>query len=452
MIAFEYLYNRRVPLIYRAPAICEFDFTGTGEPTIFLAPISRVGAPSGFVYGGYGDFRLQWGVVPGAICYSVYRSNDATNPYGPYTLVAECLPINEYEVPEEFDGYCYRVEAITPDGVTDLSGPVCLGDVTEEEEEDPVIDPPPIPPPPIPPPSPGPTCGAGSPPVPDTFLLELDTPEYITQASASGATAGTADFIMPAGRIATKHASGYVWDDCTDKVPPVPIRDAFISNCRLIFDGDVVTYFFSASFGCYDPVGDPPACEPDLATQWLDQYPTGICDGPQPGCGSCGPFTISPTDERVGQTWTFYIPGSVQNGACPSGGTLTMEVYKTHYWLLQPTSLTIQSFSSIKDQLFCVNEASANPQWNGVIDSYSFYTEAQYQCFEEGGGFFVGDVELISVNVLFYAGDKWTISIWGARDGDFFQVFYGEKTYGLTAQGNYGKLAGCANVNCITLV
>lgn len=123
MISFEYLYNRKVPLIYTAPAVCEFDFSGTGEPTIYLAPITRVGAPTGLVFGGVGGFTLTWNVVPGAICYSIYRSINEDDPYGPYALVAECLQDYQYDVPED-DFHYYRVEAITEDGVTDLSDPI----------------------------------------------------------------------------------------------------------------------------------------------------------------------------------------------------------------------------------------------------------------------------------------------------------------------------------------
>jgi hypothetical protein len=141
MIAFEYLYNRRVPLIYVCPPVCDFDFSGTGEPTIYLAPIERIGAPTGLVFGGVGGYVLSWGVVPGALCYSVYRSVDEDNPYGAYQLVAECLSTDYYQVPDGDDHY-WRIDVITEDGVTDMSPPVRApgGSPTP---------PPPPPPPPI---------------------------------------------------------------------------------------------------------------------------------------------------------------------------------------------------------------------------------------------------------------------------------------------------------------
>jgi hypothetical protein len=120
----EVLYLRRPRLEYVSPPICEFDFSSSGGPIISLEALGQLLAPSGFVLGGRGRFRLSWSNYPGAICYTVYKAVDSNNPFGAYVIVAECIEDPEIDLEPEGPG-CYRVSAITPHGETQLSEPIC---------------------------------------------------------------------------------------------------------------------------------------------------------------------------------------------------------------------------------------------------------------------------------------------------------------------------------------
>lgn len=124
-MAFEYLKvftGRRFVLGYISPAVCEGDFSSTGTPSISLLPIIGPNSPSGPVMEAHGlGFRFSWGTVAGALCYSVYRAVDSLDPFGPYTLVAECITDTFFDID---DAGVYVVEAVTPDGVTPRTEPL----------------------------------------------------------------------------------------------------------------------------------------------------------------------------------------------------------------------------------------------------------------------------------------------------------------------------------------
>jgi len=124
----EILFLRRPKIDYISPPVCEFDFSSTGGPVIVLDPLGSLPAPSGFIVGGVGRFRLSWNPYPGALCYTVYKAVDSNNPQGEYVIVAECIEDPEINLEPEGPG-CYRVSAITPNGETQLSDPICnIGD------------------------------------------------------------------------------------------------------------------------------------------------------------------------------------------------------------------------------------------------------------------------------------------------------------------------------------
>lgn len=453
MNAFAYrkiITPRRLRLDYVSPGICEGDFSSTGLQQLSLLPLFVSNGPTGLIMEPYfGKYRLQWNHLPGALCYSIYRLADPLNPFSPFILVAECIPGNFYIA----DDGVYCVTAITPEGETECSASVNSGGAPVLPM--PAPPPEPVPEPSVPDPAPPPdipgTCGDGSPAVPSTLLEELEVPEVLAEASANGATSGSTDFIMPSGLIIPQWISGYVWDDCTLKVPPTPIRDAFIKNAWLVYDGDIE--IFGTQFGCFGATGTPPNCTPTVETQVLTEYPDdGKMDHSVLGCASCGPRIFNPSDPRVGQTWTFTVPGSTQGGVCPNGGTQTMKCLRTHQFIPQPSALTIFNFASIKDELFCVTGPDAGPQWNGVIDDSVLVAEPAYQCIENNGTTYVGNVRLVSANVLLVAGSKWTIQIIGEVDGGWVNIFTGEKRYGQTAQGNYGRNSGCSTLGCVTLI
>jgi hypothetical protein len=455
MNAFDYrkvLTPRRLRIAYTSPPICEGDFSATGSTTISLQDLFTSPGPTGLVMEPYfGSYILRWNRVPGALCYSIYRLADELNPFSPYILVAECVNDTSYEV----NSGCYCITAITPEGETECGSQFCTPAEdplpplppyvpVDPEPEPPVVDP--VPPPDIP----G-TCGNGSPPVPEELLEELSPHETICSTSAGGATAGEVDFVTPSGRIAAKYGGGYVWDDCTLGSPAVPIKDAFIPNCWLIHDGEIS--FISSQFGCYGATGTPPQCSPALETQLYTEFPDGVFDHGKIGCGSCGPKTYAPTDAIVGETQTFRVNGSPQAGACPNGGSLSMTLLRTHAFIPQPSSLTIQSFASIKYNLGCSPANDTGVQWNGVIDDSYQVTGDNYQCFDGYNNEFMGETQLVSADVRLVAGVKWTFNVIGWHPVNGYQMlFSGEKRYGQTAQGNYGRTGGCSTLGCITLV
>jgi hypothetical protein len=459
MNPFDYrkiLTPRRLRIQYTSPPICEGDFSATGSSVISLQDLFAPLGPTGLVMEPYfGNYILRWNRIPGALCYSIYRLADELNPFSPYVLVAECVNDNSYQV----EAGCYCITAITPEGETECSNQFCTPEEAPLPPLPPYVPDDPEPEPPVPDPTPPPdipgTCGDGSPVVPESLLEELDTPELICSASAVGATPGEADFETPSGRIAAQYVSGYVWDDCTLRSPPVPIRDAFVTNCWLIKDGDID--IFSSQFGCFGATGTPPDCTPPLLTQVETEFPNLIFDHATAGCGSCGPRTYSPTDDIIGETQTFRVNGAIQGGSCPSGGTLSMNLVRTHGFITQPLSLTIQSFASIKEQLFCVSgSVDSSPQWNGVMADSATVASEDYQCIatrDIGGTRYVVDVEMVSSNVRLVAGSKWTLDIIGNDPVYGFRVVWsGEKRYGQTAVGNYGRTGGCSSLGCVTLV
>lgn len=120
----EVLFLRRPSIDYISCPVCEFDFSSSGGPVIVLEALGRLLAPSGFVLGGRGRFRLSWNHYPGALCYTVYKAVDSNNPNGEYVVVAECIEDPEIDLEPHGPG-CYRVSAITENGETELSDPIC---------------------------------------------------------------------------------------------------------------------------------------------------------------------------------------------------------------------------------------------------------------------------------------------------------------------------------------
>jgi hypothetical protein len=123
----DLLILRQPRLIYVCPPICEALFSSTGGPTIILNPFTKKKV-RGLVFGGHGgNVVLRWDAIPGVICYTIYRALDSNDPFGAYEIVAECINDDCDGVPcyqIVVDG-CYRVSAITPDGETELSDPIC---------------------------------------------------------------------------------------------------------------------------------------------------------------------------------------------------------------------------------------------------------------------------------------------------------------------------------------
>lgn len=115
----DVLFLRKPKIDYISPPVCEVIFSAATGFGITLNPLLPLVFPTGLLLGGVGGFLLRWDVYPGALCYSVYRSD---TEFGDYTIVAECIPDNGISLAAFGPGF-YSVTAITLDGETPLSGP-----------------------------------------------------------------------------------------------------------------------------------------------------------------------------------------------------------------------------------------------------------------------------------------------------------------------------------------
>lgn len=122
LIINDVIFLRRPTLNYVCPPACEVLFSSTGFPVIVLNPVPHHGAPTVRIIITDVCPQLNWDAYPGAICYNVYKAVDSENPEtSPYEVLLECTPDTSICV----DPGCYRVSAITADGESDLSAPVC---------------------------------------------------------------------------------------------------------------------------------------------------------------------------------------------------------------------------------------------------------------------------------------------------------------------------------------
>jgi hypothetical protein len=124
--ALDVLFLRKPRIDYISPPVCEALFSSSGGPVIVLNPLTPQAFPTGLVFGGTGNFFLSWDAYPGALCYSVYKA-DTSDPFGSYTIVAECIPNPPFDT-STFGGGCFRISAITADGETPLSLPSCISE------------------------------------------------------------------------------------------------------------------------------------------------------------------------------------------------------------------------------------------------------------------------------------------------------------------------------------
>lgn len=119
----DVLFLRRPVLNYVSPPICDVLFSSSSGPVIILNPLGHLSGVTGHIAGGSGRWHLSWDNYPGALCYSVYRATDREHPdSSEYVVIAECINGGFDTGPG-----CYRISAITLDGETPLSEPLCSG-------------------------------------------------------------------------------------------------------------------------------------------------------------------------------------------------------------------------------------------------------------------------------------------------------------------------------------
>jgi len=119
----DVLFLRRPVLNYVSPPVCDVLFSSSSGPVIVLDALGHLTGVSGIILDGTGRFRLSWNSYPGALCYSIYEAVDPAHPEtSEYVLVAECIQDTFYDPGHSG---CFRISAITPDGETPLSAPIC---------------------------------------------------------------------------------------------------------------------------------------------------------------------------------------------------------------------------------------------------------------------------------------------------------------------------------------
>jgi len=267
-IYLDVLHMRRPPLRYVSPAICDAVFSSTSFPILTLDALpvqpSITGLRITFI-GLDGDFELTWDDYPGAICYTVYKLNDANDRFGAFTIIAECItdPIyrpDEHEDPfDPEDPSCYIVSAITLQGEVALSDPICT-----DNDGDGNPDIPDGPPPiggcilnstPLPDgvvgepysttllpdgPASGPqwTVVAGA--LPDGTTLDINSGQISGTPTVPGVFTFTVRLTKDGGGFCEKEFSIEILSVCLDPQPPIGIPSVFAgcydsTNDRMVF-------------------------------------------------------------------------------------------------------------------------------------------------------------------------------------------------------------------------
>lgn len=257
-LALDTVYARRPALTYVSPAICEAVFSSSSFPSLILDAVDprNRNKVTGLVvtYTGGGDYLINFNNYPGALCYSVYKLNDATDPFSGYVLIAECIsdqPFNPddwvFPKPPPGTSVCYAFTVITADGESDFSDLICVF----------------TPPDPDVPPLPGTGCILNASPLPDGSVDEAysetllpngpaDVPQWtiwegslppgltlnIDSGVISGTPtlAGTFNFVVllskNGGGSCTKAFSITITESCSD-----PLNATFYGQSGLIASG-----------------------------------------------------------------------------------------------------------------------------------------------------------------------------------------------------------------------
>jgi hypothetical protein len=391
-------------------------------------------------------WRLSWNAYPGALCYTVYKLVDSE-----YVIVAECIDGTELDLDDLGPG-TYVPVVITPDGETD---------------GDPITTPdPPIPP--VPPPIP---CSGSGDPIPDSFLVPLDAPDLIQVFSTNSNEAHTDpawDWGGKTGRFELFWISGHV-----------------SATCMAWVERSNGNFFGREYYGWGDSLID-----------WTDSFTAGPVTGIQTyGCfvppnPPCDPEADIVADRPDGAfMWKVIAPGlrdlwaalglinqeitwaGTQNfSSCGGGGCtcdtdgadpLIYHVIRTHEFITQPATITIQNLAGQISQLDGAAEpwgGAGHPAWTGLINGTVSYWETSWENTLFDPFVMLGASLITSVQVQGLAGNQWTLEIWAERYvagvPQAYLLFTGEKLYGETPLGDY-TTTSAANPNppdCLTLV
>lgn len=137
VIVTDAIFLRRPKFDYICPPVCETFVSGSSFPFCIASAVPLPPAPTEVVIECADEIgTLSWHGDPTALQYTIYRADDPENPTGSYSIFADGVHDTSFPVP---CNSCYRVSAITLDGESELSGPVCSG-IPPEVITDPATD------------------------------------------------------------------------------------------------------------------------------------------------------------------------------------------------------------------------------------------------------------------------------------------------------------------------
>lgn len=433
---------RKLKLDYISPPICEGEFSASGTSEISLQPIYRRRGPTGLIMEWQGTYwRLRWNSYPGALCYSVYKLS-----FSDYILVAECIDDTFIDL-DVFGNGTYIVTVITNDGESDPSDPIVTPDA-------------PIPPiPPV-----VPCTGTGT-PVPEDFLVELVPAEELQTFSVNSdemLSDPAWDWGGKTGRFELRWISGHV-----------------SASCPAFQERSNGNFFGEEHYGW----GDDPMW-------WTDPFTSGPTTAIQTyGCqwppgGSCnvetsiladrpdGVFLWKIVSPQTRETWVamglinqeIFWAGTVNAASCGGPCTcnndgadpLIYKVYRTHEFVAQPATTTIQNLLVQAHLIDGSSEAwcgGAFAAWTGLVNGTVSYNENQWNNTLLDPFVMIGQslVTMVIINGVGGSPGYWSLEIYGQRcvggvPQDYL-IYEGQKLYGNTPLGDYYKVSA-ANPSC----
>jgi hypothetical protein len=411
-------------LDYQAPPICEGDFTSTGVSTISLQPILRPQGPTGLVMSWDGTrWRLDWNIVPGALCYSVYRLNDVLDPFSEWILVAECVAGNTIKL----DPGIYGVTVITLDGESPPSEPI------EGDPVDPADPPPVIPDPPAECPD---ESGVET---PFDLAIPAGTPmgTIVPNPAADGTAITWFSEESPGpGRYGITYDGG-AWKDETNPYP-----DQFkLVGIRFVYDGegDIQDPFLGNSTG-----KDTQAEVEAWAAVNILANPLEFFNNGEGGIGVQyirGGAPDEPVSGAPNPTWSLTL----------------VETYPTF-----PARLRIQGYSESiwESEDGCSAVAAGLPSWSGSFDwqTYSIPWWFWWRSTEENSTTIQGkqlaycELAHWGSNPATVTGAGWRIQLNFVNGGGLVDAWTGVKNVGADPIGRYYRQSGCLSApGCVTI-
>jgi hypothetical protein len=410
---------------YQAPPICEGDFTSTGTSTISLLPILRPSGPTGLVMNWNGTrYRLEWGIIPGALCYSVYRLNDVLDPFSEWILVAECITGNNITLPPGI----YGVTVITLDGESDPSEPI----------EGPAVDP--ADPPPVVPDPPAECPAEVGTETPSDLMIEEDTDLGLLTPDpfAAAHTENWGSFPQAMYEIS------YVEGAFKDETNPNPY-DFKLGGNEWIWDGGGDSFDPLLGAGI---IGRPSQAEVEAEV-----------------ASRCATFTAYCSLQFIHDGGTIGVSNNrFGTPEEPTAGSPnpTWQLKRVGTWPSYPSQLRIvdydeSKFTPVAD---CNALGSGQPSWSGTFNTKSVFLPFIFTWLSsEAVSTTINGKLMVEAKVTHWTsnpntatGAGWLLWIFFINDDGVIDAWTGIKNVGTQPTGTYYRDSGCCTgPGCLTL-